>query len=211
MQPVRGTSRESRDAGCRLQRRRWWRRRRRRRERRGSRGGDDDDGVAGVGWWWWYKTVCHSTAYRNAKLLRHRQRGRPGPVAGFKARSSQVELPNARALYFSLSLTPTSRAHTRRMKFCLGRDRDRLISNEHECMADGPESASDREFIRATYYISRMREKRWPRAYTLSKICPFFNIKLDLRHIPQFEEISTMGLNEFCRDMYKLDFFFFFF
>lgn len=90
-------------------------------------------------WWWWCRrggvmvvvqdSVPQYGIYRNAKLLRHRQRGRPGPVAGFKARSSQVELPNARALYFSLSLTPTSRAHTRRMKFCLGRDRDRLISS----------------------------------------------------------------------------------
>lgn len=89
-------------------------------------------------------------AYRNAKLLRHRQRGRPGPVAGFKARSSQVELPNARALYFSLSLTPTFRTHTRCNEILLGRDLDRLISNEHEYVADGPESVSDRELVRAT-------------------------------------------------------------
>lgn len=80
----------------------------------------------------------YTTTYRNAKLLRHHQRGWPGPVAGFKARSSQVELPNVRALYFSLSLTPTFHVHIRRMKFCLGRDRVRLISNEHECMDRWP-------------------------------------------------------------------------
>lgn len=38
------------------------------------------------------------------------------------ARSSQVELPNVCALYFSLSITPTRALG---VKFCLGRDRDR--------------------------------------------------------------------------------------
>lgn len=60
------------------------------------------------------------------------------------------------------------------MKFCLGRDRDRLISNEHECVADGPESANDREFVRAASIMYPVKEGKVSRVYTLLKICVLF-------------------------------------
>lgn len=123
-----------------------------------SRGGDDDDGVAGVGWCWWYKTVCHSMAYI----------GMPNYCATDSV-VGQVRWPalkrglvesncptRARCTFHFPSPLPLVRTHG---AWNFARDRDRLISNEHKCMADGSESASDREFVQVTYYISS-RERR---------------------------------------------------
>lgn len=99
------------------------------------------------------------TAYRNAKLLRHR--GRPSPAKA--GSSSRVELPNA--LYFSLSLTPT---YVRLAREILPRYRPADLYLSYQ-IANGPESASDRERARAM----RVRFARGDRAAAFSNVPPF--------------------------------------